>query len=201
MSLKLIILGLLMEGPKHPYAIQAEIRAREMDKYVPFLKGSLYYAVGKLAGAGLVRPIGTEDGEAGPERTVYAIEAAGADEFRRMIRTGFKAGPPYDRAWFAILPFMRHIEAGERRALIAAMSAAKRAQTERLRAALDANQGQVPAVGLLIGRDSLRRIELDIEFLDDAAALDAKGLLYAAQGDAAAAPAGAARRPRKKRRS
>jgi hypothetical protein len=96
---------------------------------------------------------------------------------------------------------MRHIEAGERRALIAAMSAAKRAQTERLRAALDANQGQVPAVGLLIGRDSLRRIELDIEFLDEAAALDAKGQLYAAQGDAAAAPEGAARRPLKKRRS
>ncbi len=36
MSMRLVILGLLMEGEKHPYEIQQLMKERSMDKYIKF---------------------------------------------------------------------------------------------------------------------------------------------------------------------
>jgi DNA-binding PadR family transcriptional regulator len=48
MSMKLVILGILTEGEKHPYEIQHIMKEREMDLYIKLQKGSLYYAVEQL---------------------------------------------------------------------------------------------------------------------------------------------------------
>ncbi len=40
MSIKLLILGLLMEGEKHPYEVQQVVKQRGMDCYIKYAKGS-----------------------------------------------------------------------------------------------------------------------------------------------------------------
>ena len=42
MSMKLVILGLLLEGDKHPYEVQHIMKERQMDCYIKYAKGSLY---------------------------------------------------------------------------------------------------------------------------------------------------------------
>lgn len=48
MSMKLVILGLLLEGDKHPYEVQHIMKERQMDCYIKYAKGSLYYAFEQL---------------------------------------------------------------------------------------------------------------------------------------------------------
>ena len=48
MSMKLVILGLLLEGDKHPYEVQHIMKERQMDCYIKYAKGSLYDAFEKV---------------------------------------------------------------------------------------------------------------------------------------------------------
>ena len=54
MSIKLVVLGLLMEEPRHPYEMQQIFKQRKMERYINFQKGSLYYAVNKLGKKDLI---------------------------------------------------------------------------------------------------------------------------------------------------
>lgn len=38
MSMKLVILGLLLEGDKHPYEVQHIMKERQMDCYIKYAK-------------------------------------------------------------------------------------------------------------------------------------------------------------------
>ena len=53
MSMKLVILGLLLEGDKHPYEVQHIMKERQMDCYIKYAKGSLYYAFEQLEKQGV----------------------------------------------------------------------------------------------------------------------------------------------------
>lgn len=48
MSMKLVILGLLMEQNAHPYEMKQIMEQRHMDHFMKLQKGSLYYAVEQL---------------------------------------------------------------------------------------------------------------------------------------------------------
>ena len=54
MSMKLVILGLLLEGDKHPYEVQHIMKERQMDCYIKYAKGSLYYAFEQLEKQGAI---------------------------------------------------------------------------------------------------------------------------------------------------
>jgi DNA-binding PadR family transcriptional regulator len=181
MPLKTIILGLLAEGDKHPYGIQAEIRARGIDKYLKVQKGSLYYAVAGLAREGLIRErrIGkAEVDPAHPDKRVYRISAEGRAEFLRLLREGLAAAEPEERGWFACLPFSRRLEADERAALLGALAASKRDELEQLRATLDACNGKAPRIGMLMADESRRRVEAELALLDAAIEADSAGELF-----------------------
>lgn len=85
MSIKFIILGALMEGDKHPYEIQQLIWEREMDKYVKFQKGSLYYAVNSMEKGGLIEIVDVISDKKRPDKTVYRITATGRAVFQEML--------------------------------------------------------------------------------------------------------------------
>ena len=55
MSMKLVILGLLLEGDKHPYEVQHIMKEQHMDCYIKYAKGSLYYAFEQLEKQGAIR--------------------------------------------------------------------------------------------------------------------------------------------------
>ncbi|TGU84544.1 PadR family transcriptional regulator, partial [Mesorhizobium sp. M00.F.Ca.ET.186.01.1.1] len=80
MSLKLLILGLLMEGEKHPYEIQQQVKTRGIDCYVKYAKGSLYYAINQLEKGGMIEITQVIRESNRPDKTMYRITKTGEAE-------------------------------------------------------------------------------------------------------------------------
>ncbi|RLB03239.1 MAG: hypothetical protein DRG55_00910 [Deltaproteobacteria bacterium] len=96
MDLKLIVLGLLIQGPAHGY----ELRQRLQRDLYPFLAASaapLYYALRKLEEEGLVTHWSETKGRR-PQRYVYRITEKGKRHLQQALLKGLKRlqRPPFD---------------------------------------------------------------------------------------------------------
>jgi len=78
--LALAVLSCLNERPMHPYEISQTLRQRGKDQSIKLNYGALYGVAESLAKAGLIEPRETVREGKRPERTVYAITEAGAQE-------------------------------------------------------------------------------------------------------------------------
>ena len=78
--LALAVLSCLNERPMHPYEISQTLRQRGKDQSIKLNYGALYGVVESLTKAGLIEPRETVREGKRPERTVYAITEAGAQE-------------------------------------------------------------------------------------------------------------------------
>ena len=83
--LALAVLSSLGERPMHPYEISQTLRQRGKDQSIKLNYGALYSVVESLAKAGLIEPQETVREGRRPERTVYAITAAGRDEHEEWL--------------------------------------------------------------------------------------------------------------------
>ena len=77
----LAVLGALLEQPMHPYQLSGVLAERG----VPVNRGSLYDTVDAMARAGWIEPRPTERQGARPQRTPYAITAAGRTELASRL--------------------------------------------------------------------------------------------------------------------
>ncbi|HZX01297.1 PadR family transcriptional regulator [Kribbella sp.] len=85
-TLALAILGLLENGPMHPYGIQRLIKQWGKDQVVNVgQRTSLYRMIVRLEDAGLIAAGATERDERYPERTVYNLTTAGRDVCREWL--------------------------------------------------------------------------------------------------------------------
>jgi DNA-binding PadR family transcriptional regulator len=84
--LALAVLAYLTQRPMHPYELSRALRDNGDGRSIRFTHSSLYMVVGRLERAGLVEPIGTERDGQRPERTVYALTAAGRTELGEWMR-------------------------------------------------------------------------------------------------------------------
>lgn len=95
-------LGLLVERPMHPYEMYQVLMQRREDRVVKVRPGTLYHAVGRLAVAGLVEPIGTERDGNRPERTTYGILPAGRvaleERVKEILATPINEYPSFPQA-------------------------------------------------------------------------------------------------------
>ncbi|MBO9045439.1 PadR family transcriptional regulator [Curtobacterium flaccumfaciens pv. flaccumfaciens] len=66
-------LGLLAEGPTHPYEMFQTMTHRRDGRNVKVRPGTLYHQVGRLVELGLAEIVGTDRAGNRPERTTYAI--------------------------------------------------------------------------------------------------------------------------------
>jgi DNA-binding PadR family transcriptional regulator len=82
----LAVLELLAEGPKHPYEIKQTMHERGIDRAIPLKAASIYDTVERLAKAGLIEPVVSNRDGRRPERTIYSLRQAGADELRSWLR-------------------------------------------------------------------------------------------------------------------
>src|SRR5262245_47080897 len=73
----LTVLCLLRARPMHPYEMQRLIREWHKDEFLDLKRGSLYHAIERLRGAGLIDPVKTSREGRRPERTVYRLTAGG----------------------------------------------------------------------------------------------------------------------------
>jgi len=72
-------LGLLNEGPSHPYEMFQTMTHRRDARNVKVRPGTLYHQVGRLVEHGHAAVVGTDREGNRPERTTYAITDAGRD--------------------------------------------------------------------------------------------------------------------------
>jgi len=78
--LALAVLSCLSEKPMHPYEISQTLRQRGKDQSIKLNYGALYGVVESLAKAGFIEAQETVRDGKRPERTIYAITAAGRFE-------------------------------------------------------------------------------------------------------------------------
>lgn len=108
MSMKLVILGLLMENDSHPYEIKQKIKDRNWDHYYKMQLGSLYYAIDQLKKESLVEDIQVVSESNRPEKTIYRITDTGRELFQTMLMEQFKEKPGSFHPLFSGLIFMHH---------------------------------------------------------------------------------------------
>ncbi len=79
----LILLGLLLDAPRHGYELRRYIQKRLGDIAV-ITPGTIYYTLKKLKRKGLVKVRSDRDGKR-PERFVYTITKEGREAFRDLL--------------------------------------------------------------------------------------------------------------------
>jgi DNA-binding PadR family transcriptional regulator len=84
--LALAVLALLFERPMHPYEMAATLKSRHKHESIKLRYGSLYTVIELLMDRGFISSLETSRDGKRPERTVYALTAAGHDELRDWLR-------------------------------------------------------------------------------------------------------------------
>ncbi|GAC1470667.1 MAG: PadR family transcriptional regulator [Candidatus Dormibacteraceae bacterium] len=84
--LALAILQLLGERPMHPYEMKQRMHERGQDRAIPLKQASIYDTVERLTRAGYIEPLLINREGRRPERTIYRLTLAGADELDSWLR-------------------------------------------------------------------------------------------------------------------
>lgn len=92
--LALVVMGLLIEQPMHPYQMAAVLRERGKDTTVRVNRGSLYDVVSALEREDWITARETVKDGSRPSRTVYALTDAGHTEFLSRLDTELCAPQP-----------------------------------------------------------------------------------------------------------
>ncbi len=100
--LALAVLVTLFDGPLHPYDVARTLRFRQHDRSMRLNFGSLYAVVNGLARRQLIEVVDTRRAGNRPERTVYALTAAGRAEaldwLAELVGTPAKEYPQFEAA-------------------------------------------------------------------------------------------------------
>jgi DNA-binding PadR family transcriptional regulator len=108
MSMKLVILGLLMEKESHPYEIRQTMMEREMHHYIKMRDGSLYYAIDQLKKDQYIDTVEVVKDSSRPDRTIYRITPLGEQLFQDMLLRQFEEKTPMYLPMMTALMFSRH---------------------------------------------------------------------------------------------
>lgn len=110
MSMKLAILGLLLERNMHPYEITLVMKERSMDRITKLQLGSLYYAVDKLAQDGYIEALEVISSSDRPDKTIYGITEQGKNLFEQLILQQIKKNEPFYHPMYMALAMSRHVD-------------------------------------------------------------------------------------------
>lgn len=110
MTMKLAILGLLMEADSHPYELRQKMKEREMHHYMKLQEGSLYYAIEQLNKDGFVDVVDVVRDGNRPDRTIYKITVQGKREFEKLLLERFEEPMQLNRPLYAAVKFSNKID-------------------------------------------------------------------------------------------
>ncbi len=132
----LVVLALLVEGPRHGYELITELDRREMSDWVSISAPQVYYSLRKLAGRGLIVLVPSE-GSSGPERQSYAITSEGQVEMATALgREAWATERPH-QPFVIWLAMARHTDGITRARIIVARLNFVNATIERERDTLE----------------------------------------------------------------
>ncbi len=106
MAMKLIILGLLLEGDKHPYEIQQVMHERNMEQYIKMAKGSLYYAVEQLLNKELIEVKKVVTDQSRPDKTIYSITPSGKLAFQQLLKKQIQTETTHFHPMYTAMAFI-----------------------------------------------------------------------------------------------
>lgn len=128
--LAVAVLGLLAEGPRHPYDIAYTMQKRHMHEHIKLSMGTLYHVVDQLGRLGWIRPTETAREGRRPERTTYEVTPEGVRQLQDRVRQ-LVAEPSHEYSAFeAGLAFMHQLTKEEAVALLRRRADALREQVE-----------------------------------------------------------------------
>ena len=84
MSVKLVILGMLKQGPQYGYELKHRIE-EEMGDWTSIAFGSIYFALKKLTEEKCIRQAGHEQPGSRPSRIIYEITEEGESRFFELL--------------------------------------------------------------------------------------------------------------------
>ncbi len=124
--LNLTVLGMLLGGPLHPYAIQSRMKAWGKDRTVDVSqRATLYKTIERLRAAGLIEVKKTERDQRFPERTVYGVTdegiRVGREWLTEMVATPRNEFPEFPAALsflFGLTPDEARVALGRRAKLL-----------------------------------------------------------------------------------
>jgi DNA-binding PadR family transcriptional regulator len=172
MSIKFVILGLLMEGEKHPYEIQQLIKQREMQRYIKFQKGSLYYSVNQLEKDKFVEVVSVVRETNRPDKTIYRITEMGKAEFYRLFAKQFSTYDTFYNPLYAAFAFIKYLDNNELIDILKKRISRTEAMLQKTQLIYEKLEHQIPRFGLHIFMGSIEQIKTEIiglnEILKDA---------------------------------
>ncbi|HEU4964090.1 MAG TPA: PadR family transcriptional regulator [Bacilli bacterium] len=107
MLLKLIILGLLCEGDRHPYEVLQTMKERQMQNYIKINFGTLYYNFEQLLKKGAIEVREVIHEEKRPDKTIYRITDKGRQRFRELLQKQLFADTKLYHPLYPPLMFLR----------------------------------------------------------------------------------------------
>lgn len=146
-----LVLAVLLEQPMHPYEMLVRLRKRRDDRLVRLNPGAVYHAVERLERDGLVERAGVDRDGNRPERTVYAVTAAGVAAHDARTRELVRDVPPEYPAFPVGLALVHDLPRDDALALL-------RERRTALAAAVDGQREQLDGA---VARGLPRRYVLD----------------------------------------
>ena len=180
MSMKLFILGLLMEKDRHPYEIRETIKQRNWNMTFKLRDGSLYYAVDQLRADGLIEAaeVIPVPGESRPDKTVYRITEQGKAAFLDLMVTQMEHQAYPQHPMFAAMPFVMHADPDKVIELAEKQLAACECRIGHLRDVLEIKKGMLPPGSRLMIEGVIRFSEAERGWLADLIAQAGSGRLF-----------------------
>ncbi|MDQ6419904.1 PadR family transcriptional regulator [Paenibacillus sp. LHD-117] len=180
MSVKLLVLGLMMEQDRHPYDIRQTIKARNWHVTFNVRDGSLYYAVDQLREEGMIEAaeVVQISGQNRPDKTIYRITDKGREALNRMLnkQLGETAFPQHPV--LPALPFIRH---GDRDRTLRHLESQLTACKERIalmESVQKLKEGALPRGSIHLLRGILKFSLAEKEWLDEIIAEARNGRLF-----------------------
>ena len=166
MTVRLVILGLLLDRPLYGYEIK-QIIEEHMSDWTSIAFGSIYFAIDKLAAEGFVQKVRTERESGRPSRSVYEITTAGRKEFIRLLEEQWQQ---FDRQYFPLdicLFFLDSLPRAQVRAYLALRKAALQAALTELRKhrAEQVTQPEVPWQAGAIFDHALLHLKAELQWI------------------------------------
>ncbi|MEV8513902.1 PadR family transcriptional regulator [Dactylosporangium sp. NPDC051484] len=111
---RLMILGLVSYlQPVHGYDIRKELASWNVESWANVQPGSIYHALRKMTGEGLLEEVSTERVNNRPARTVYRLTASGTAEYQALLRKYWWEYQEPQGPFLAAFAFLPHLPRAE----------------------------------------------------------------------------------------
>lgn len=180
MSMKLLVLGLLIEKERHPYDIRQTIKGRNWHVAFKIRDGSLYYAVDQMRADGWIEAaeVISVAGENRPDKTIYRITDQGKSAFLELIQKQMSQTAYPEHPLFSAMPFLSISDKEQTKAMLCQQLDACLARIALMKEVSERKEGALPRGSVHLIRGIMRFSEVEKEWLDEVIAEAESGLLF-----------------------